>query len=284
MVSGHDQPEEWVGIFAYLDALVLLGHRGTCAPAADPDGAGTLEGGVGRIRLLLADEVVVDHRRQDVVLPLLRGHQVDQRVVLGRRLRQAGEHSRLRKVQLAGRHVEVALRSRFDAIGLGAVEALVEVELEYLVLGICLAELVSQRELLDLAAVCLVRSKELLLRELLGDGAGATHDVTRPQVVVEGAKDRHRVETRVAVEVLVFDGDGRVDHVGVDVLEPDGQPMVTGVVAHVGQLVAVAIGDEGVARERSTVQAADRGKAVEERLGVSVARKAQHQNHGEKNS
>jgi len=60
--------------------------------------------------------------------------------------------------------------------------------------------------------------------------------------------------------------------------------MVTGVVAHVGQLVAVAIGDEGVARERSTVQAADRGKAVEERLGVSVARKAQHQNHGEKNA
>ena len=60
--------------------------------------------------------------------------------------------------------------------------------------------------------------------------------------------------------------------------------MVAGVVAHVGKLLAVAVADQRVAREGRAVQAADRGKAVEEGLGVGVDREAEHQDHGEKDA
>src|SRR5205807_8684792 len=144
---------------------------------------------------------------------------MEHRVPFRRRLRQTGEHRRLRQVELRGRQLEVALRGSLDAVRLRAVEALVEVELHDLVLAVGLAQLVGQRQLLDLAADRLVGREELLLGKLLGDRAATTYYVAGADVVEGRADDSGRVKAGVGVETPVLDGDGRLDGDGSDTRE-----------------------------------------------------------------
>ena len=164
-----------------------------------------------------------------------------------------------------------------------AVEALVEVELHDLVFRVGLAQLVCERELPELSGDRLVGGQELLLGELLGDGARATDDVPRTEVVVCGPDDGRDVETRVGVEAPVLDGDGRLDHHRRDCVQLDREPVVS-VVAHIGEKNAFLVGDDRVAREDGAVEALDRRQAIDERLGVGVAGQADHHQQDEDNA
>ena len=94
--------------------------------------------------LLLGDEPMAGHLLQHVRLALL-GHERDAvrgagdvttgRVVLRRRLHQAGDHGRFGNIKIARVLVEVTLRSSLHAVALVPVVDLVEVHLQDLVLG-----------------------------------------------------------------------------------------------------------------------------------------------------
>jgi hypothetical protein len=190
-----------------------------------------------------------------------------------------GEDSGLGEVELGRRDVEVALRGGLDAVRLGAVKALVEVELHDLVFAVGLAQLVGERDLFDLSAVGLVRRQELLASQLLGDRASTSDDPAGAKVVERGADDASQVEARVGVEALVLDRDRGLDRDRRDVLQLDGEAVVA-MVADVGQHdLAGAVVDDRVARESGRVEALDRGQALEERLRVGVGREADHEEH-----
>src|SRR5260370_3547892 len=164
-----------------------------------------------------------------------------------------------------------------------AVEALVQVELHDLVLRIGLAQLVRERDLPDLPDVSLVRRKKLLFGELLRDRASAGNNVARAKVAESRPDEALDVEAGVAVEALVLDSDGGEDHGLRDVLQLHRQAVVA-MVADDGQEAAVAVRDQGIAREGGAVEALDRWKAVEERLGVGVDGETDDQHDGQKDS
>src|SRR6266550_2797093 len=172
---------------------------------------------------------------------------------------------------------ESGCRTGFDSVGLRAVEAFVEVELHDLVFAVGLAQLVGKSQLFDLAADRLFGRQELLLGQLLRDGAATTDDPAGADVVERGADDADEVEAGVRVEALVLDRNSRLDRDRRDVLELDRKAVVA-MVADVRQHdLAGAVVDDRVARERGGVEALDRGQAVEEGLGIRIGRDADHE-------
>ena len=82
----------------------------------------------------------------------VRGDVAAGRVVLRRRLHQAGDQRRFGHVEVARVLVEVALRGGLDAVALVPVVDLVQVHLQDLVLGELLVQLIGQDDLARLAA------------------------------------------------------------------------------------------------------------------------------------
>ena len=162
----------------------------------------------------------------DVVQADLLG--VADEVELGRRLGDRGEDRVLGEGQLVERLAEVALGRGLHAVALVAVEVLVEVGGDDLLLArLAGRERLGQADRLDdLARLALVdRAVERLGREeagadeLLGDRRGAA-GLAR-QRVEPGRHDADRVEAGVRPEVLVLDRGRRVDDLARQLVEGD---------------------------------------------------------------
>ena len=152
------------------------------------------------------------HLIEHVRLAVPGGGHVRVRVVERRRLRQAGQERRFGQRQIFGRLAEIGFGGRFDPIGPIAVQDLVHVHLEDLILGVAAGQLHGQEGLFDLAFGGLLGAEQGVLDELLGDGRGAALGCAAAYPLVRGAHDGAHVEARVVVERGVFGGDRGVAH------------------------------------------------------------------------
>ena len=214
------------------------------------------------IRVLRNDELEVGAFLAvgDVVEAHL-GRVADQ-VVGRRRLGDRGQDRVLGEGQLVERLAEVALRGSLHAIALVAVEVLVEVRRDDLLLaGHARREFLGQPVRLDdLARLALIgRALEGLRREqagaheLLGDGRCATRPIG--QRVDPRRDDGGGVEARVGPEVLVLDSGRRVDDLAGKLVERDEFALQ---VAQASQLDrAGPVVDDGLLLERDAGQGSD---------------------------
>ena len=176
-----------------------------------------------------------------------------ERVVLGRRLRQAGEQRGLREGDVLDVLVEVRQRGGLDADRVVAVEDAVEVVGEDLVLGVRLLVLDGQVGLLDLPVQRLVVAAERQdLHQLHGDRRGALQSSGTDEIVQGRTGQAHVVDAVVLVEALVFDRDRRLLELVRDLRAGDqGAVLLAG---HDPQQVPVAVVDRGVLAERLDVE------------------------------
>ena len=91
-----------------------------------------------------------------------------------------------------------------------AEEYLVGVEGEDLRLGEPPFDLDGEQRLLNLAIKGTVRREKQIAGELHGEGGGSLHLPAGFDIAIRGAYNAPDIDARVAVEVLVFDGDQRV--------------------------------------------------------------------------
>ena len=89
-----------------------------------------------QVGLLLRDVAVLDHQSQHHALALFGGFGVLQRVIAGRRLREAGQQRTLGQIKFGGALGEVGTSSSLDAVGQVTVIGLVQVERQNLVLAV----------------------------------------------------------------------------------------------------------------------------------------------------
>ncbi len=162
----------------------------------------------------LREEAELPHLLQHLVAPPERSLRVEDRVVLGGRLRQPGQHRLLRQVELPDRLGEVDLRGGADADRGGAfdrpVGGDVEVLAEDLLAGVALGVLDRQLRLDDLALEGPLRVADAeVADELLGDRRAALDGLAGFEVLQLGPGDPLQVDAAVLVEALVLDRDRR---------------------------------------------------------------------------
>jgi hypothetical protein len=102
---------------------------------------------------------------------------------------------------------EIALRRGLDTVGTGAEINPVEVELENLGLAQLALEPKRKHEFLHLAPERALLRQEQVLGELLGDGRSALGDVPAGEIGEHRAREAHGIDTEMAVEAAVLDGD-----------------------------------------------------------------------------
>ena len=195
------------------------------------------------------DVALVGHRVENLVAPVDRVVGVGEGVVLGRRLRQAGQHRRLAQAEVLDVLVEEDLGGRLDAdrrlADVGAVGGGVEVLVEDLVLRVLVLVLLRHRRFLDLALDVVLGVVDVeVADELLGDRRCALADLAGLGVGDGGADDRAVVDAAVLVEVRVLDRDRPLLEVLGDLLELDR--LAEDVRLHVAEAVAVGVEDLGV--------------------------------------
>jgi hypothetical protein len=148
-------------------------------------------------------------------------HEVEPR----RRLRDRGQDRELGEAEVLERLPEVAACRRLHAVGLVAVEVLVEVGSDDVLLALVARVGLGQPDRLDdLAHLALIGRvgegfwwKEAGADELLGDRRRTTR--TAGERIEAGADDRRRVEAGVRPKELVLDRGRGIEHLGRDVLE-----------------------------------------------------------------
>ena len=238
---------------------------------------------LGLVALLLRDVADGEHAVEHVVAALLGGVDVDDRVVVAGRVRDAREGRRLVERQLARVLIKVGDARRLDAVGALAVVDGVEVHHEDLVLGVRLLHLDGDVGLADLAlerALKLLVGQDRVAHQLLRDGRGALGAAC--QLGEDGADDALRVDAVVLVETLVLDvhrggenvvGDLRaLDGAAVLQVELDERGIAGGIdgrrLGHevgVGRLVVrqvgEPVGDQGA--ERDGERAGQQGEEAE---------------------
>ncbi len=159
----------------------------------------------GLVRVGLRDLAVVDHGGEHLVLPRLGGLPVGERAVQGRAAHQAGEHRRLREVELARRLVEVDLRRGHGAHRGVAEGHAVQIHLEDLRLRVPTLDSKRQQRLGQLALNRRLVAEQAHLDQLLRDRRGALDRVVRAEVDERGARDACRVDAGLVIEVAVLD-------------------------------------------------------------------------------
>ena len=165
--------------------------------------------------LVLAYEVALDHRLQDLVAALHGQSGLAQRVELGGRLGKAGEERRLVEGQVLRVAREEDPRRRFDAHG-GlpvdrAVGHVVQVLLEDPLLGVQLLQVVGHLGLADLPREVALGVLDVeVADELLGDRGSTLERLAGGHVLDRRACDAGQVDPAVLVEAAVLDGDRRL--------------------------------------------------------------------------
>ena len=173
--------------------------------------------------LLVGDVPEGVHAGQHLVAPGRRVLRVDDRVVVGGALHQAGEHGRLREGEVRGVHAEVLLRGGLDAVGALAEVHDVQVPGEDLVLGVGLLQGEREPGLPQLAADGLLvrrlpvlrrrrRLQQGLLDQLLGERRATLLHRAGRHVPGQRAQRALHVEAVVVVEAGVLDVDQRLLH------------------------------------------------------------------------
>ena len=183
--------------------------------------------GVGVLRR--RDVAVPEHRTQHLVPPGDRLLRAVEGVENRRRLRQSREQGRLRQRQMARPLGEVRLGSRLDPVRTVAVENLVDVGVEDPALRLLARELDRKACLRRLAAERLRGLLDVqVARELLRDRRAALHDVARPDVREQRARDAGVVERAVLPEAAVLDRHRRARHPFAHVGEIDRLAVLLG--------------------------------------------------------
>jgi hypothetical protein len=174
------------------------------------------------VRLRLVDHPLLDHGAQDHRLAGLGAIFVQQRIVIGWSVWQAGEQGGFREVELAGVLAEINLRGGLDAGGMVAVEDAVEVQLKDVILLVSRFQLRRDERFAELYEEApLRRLQHRNLGQLLGNGARALLRPPGKRIDDAGLHDPEPVNAVVLVEVLVFDGDGGVAQRRADLVEVD---------------------------------------------------------------
>ena len=217
----------------------------------------------GAARPGAGDVAELGHLRQHRVAALARAGRVEHRVVIGRRLRQAGQQRRLAQLQLPDRAREVDLRRGLDADRGRALDRPVgggvEVLAEDLPARVALGVLDRQLRLDDLA---LERARRVgdaeVADELLGDRRAALDRLARFEVLQRGADDALGVDAAVFVEALVLDRDGGALQALRHALYRDGRARLFGL--DDAELAAVAGVDGRVAALLDRLAGGQRGR------------------------
>ena len=167
--------------------------------------------GVDAVGLGLGEQAILGHQAEGDALAGLGGGEVGEGVVGRGRLGQAGDQGGLGGAQLAYRLGEVGLGGGLDAVSLGAVVDLIEVQVEDLVLAVGAAHAEGEDRLTQLALVALlaalILAEQDAAHQLHGDRGGAAHDLAALVVLERGAHDAAHVYAGVLIEVGVLHGD-----------------------------------------------------------------------------
>ncbi len=218
-----------------------------------------------RLRRRGIHALLVLHQGEHEVAALEGRLRVPPRIVMGGGLGQRGEQRGLGQGQLAGRAGEVVARRGLDAGGAVPEVDVVEVHLQDLVLGELALDLVGDADLEDLAAERPLpagqRVGEDVPGELHRDRARPLLDTARAHVAPQRAEDPLQVHRAVVAEALVLDRDERFRHVfgkggQLDELAFDG--------GEIGELLAVAVEEDGRPARDVRAQLVDVGAALEE--------------------
>ena len=178
--------------------------------------------GLSGAALGVADEVQIEHAVEDVVAAFLRAIGIRQRIAAGRELRDRCERCGFSQCELVELLAVVILGASGDAVRAIAEEALVEVQLEDLVLGQFTLDFQRKRDLGQLPGVAVFVAEEVLLDNLLGNRAAARNAVSvgcREQP--DCARDAAPVHSGMLVEPGVLDREERAFEAHGDVLDAD---------------------------------------------------------------
>ena len=156
------------------------------------------------------DFAVFQHGVDHQIAPLLRLVGMVDRRVHGGAFGQTGEQRGFRESQLFCRLAEVKLRRSLESKRAVSERNLVGVEREDLRLGEAALDLDGQHRLLHLAMEGAIGRKKKIARQLHGQGGRALHSAARIDITIGRAYDPPEIDSRVAVEIFVFDGDQRV--------------------------------------------------------------------------
>ena len=135
-------------------------------------------------------------------------------MIVIRRLGQRGEEGRLLHREVAQGLVEIVERRRRHAIGAETQIDFVQIQLEYPFLGKRPLDAKRQDRLFHLTLDRDLVGQQKILRHLLGDRRGAARASVRAeiaQVLHHGAGQADEVNARMAVEILIFGRQKRLD-------------------------------------------------------------------------
>ena len=230
------------------------------------------------------------HARQDVVVAADPGAlRVAQRVAAGRELGDAGQGGGLVQGQLVQGLAVVELGRCGHAVGAIAEKALVEVQLEDLVLAEFALHLHRQQHLGELAAEAVFGAQEELLGHLLGDGRATGHALLPAGLGQQphGAGHAVDVDAVVFVEIGVLGGQegllhprrnlGDVDRIAAHFPEQAHQPAVGRI--HVERFLQLGVAQAlhvGQARADDVDQDADRQHPDQAKCDRAQQKPAQH--------
>ena len=188
----------------------------------------------------------VDEIAQDVVGPRPGRGQIDQGRIFRRRLEQAGEHRRFRKIDVARGFPEIGLGGRLNAERARAHVRPVEIELENLLLRQMVLEPKGEIGLLDLALDRPFIGEEQVLRQLLGDRRTALDDAGGLCVDGQRADGADHVDAEVTEEAPVLGRQHRLDEIVRQLVERHGVVVLDAALADL-DAVAVLKGHREVA-------------------------------------
>ena len=172
----------------------------------------------GLVVFRLADVVVAQHVFEHQFLAVF-GAGGGGRVIwieLRRRVRNAGQHGSLRDIEVLGRLGEVGLRGGLGAVGLVAVEDLVQIQRQDVVLRKAALDLEREGGLAHLPLDRGIATDEHPLDQLLGDGAGPLLNPLVGDIGDGRRDDAADVNAVVGVEEPVLQGNGGVDQMWGD--------------------------------------------------------------------
>ena len=197
---------------------------------------------IGLVGFFLGDEPVFGHLLQHCLLPGLGGLGVGQGGVVVGALGDPGDHGTLGQIQIFHVFAEVGVGGGFYPVSPLAEVDLVHVHLQDLVLGVFLFDLEGNEGFMELPAQGLFLGQEVVLGQLLGDGA-APLDLAPPDIGVDGPADPPEVDASVFIEPDVFCRQERMLEVLGDFVDGHRDPVFFRI--HRGDQVALGVEELG---------------------------------------
>ena len=168
------------------------------------------------------------------------------RIVIAGPLGQGREEGDFGDGELVQRLAEIIRRRRGHAVGFLAEENLVQIKLEDLILGKRIVDAHGENHLADLAREFQLARKQEIARHLLRDGRSALRPFIGIADVVEpGADDAENVDTRMAVEILVFRRQESLLHLIGNLLDGYEEAPLAGIFSDQRAVAGINAGGDG---------------------------------------